>query len=219
MRPFSPYRSVEAAAEGSTPIGRNFTSGCARGCQEAGRTTARRVQQPLAMLKALSVVVMMSLLSGCVLRGEYRGVAYAVDGTMIAAGAALALADEPGGESSEVEIEEVVAWPLLAMNEVGVGMIAVGVIAGVLTYSINAGGGERPAAPAPTVAVSDDQVAPLPELRGANPDAVLMAQQARVAALSGRCDVVRRYADRVVELDERYYVRVFEVDPTLRACF
>ena len=175
------------------------------------------------MLKALSVVVLMSLLSGCALRGEYRGVAYAIDGTMIAAGAAMALADEPDPNSDDVgeATGAFLMWPLQGMNEVGAGMIAVGAIAALVNYSINAGGDgdERADAPAPTVAVSDDPAAPLPELRGANPDAVLMAQQARVAALSGRCDVVRRYADRVVEIDERYYVRVFEVDPTLRACF
>ena len=39
----------------------------------------------------LLAALITTLASGCALRGEYRGVAYAVDGTMVAAGAALAV--------------------------------------------------------------------------------------------------------------------------------
>ena len=53
---------------------------------------AQRLDMTRTML--LSALIT-TLASGCALRGEYRGVAYAVDGTMVAAGAALALAPEP----------------------------------------------------------------------------------------------------------------------------
>ena len=177
------------------------------------------------MLKMFSLLVTMSLVSGCALRGEYRGVAYAIDGTMFAAGAALAMVDEPSPHSEDTAeaAGAILAWPVMAANEVGVGLMAIGLVAGVVNYMINDSDGETRAGPtaldpASRVATVEAAPAPLPELPGSEPDAVLLAQRARVAALGGQCDVVRRYADRVVEIDERYYVRVFSVDPSLRAC-
>lgn len=177
------------------------------------------------MVKLLAAMVTMALVSGCAMRGEYRGVAYAIDGTMFAAGAALAMVDEPSPHSEDTAeaAGAILAWPVTAANEVGVGLMAIGLVAGVVNYMINDRDGEQRAAPtahdpSSRVATVEAAPAPLPELPGSDPDAVLLAQRARVAALGGRCDVVRRYADRVVEIDERYYVRVFSVDPPLRSC-
>lgn len=184
---------------------------------------AQRLDMTRTML--LSALIT-TLASGCALRGEYRGVAYAVDGTMVAAGAALALAPEPdewdndgtSGDSQGDGIGGVAAAPFFAMHEVGVGMIAVGLIAAVVNYQMNVDyvtpteSGERAAA------FADTDLAPLPIVPAANPEAVRMTKQARRSALSGECQGVRGLAPRVRAADPIYYREVMAQDPPIQAC-
>lgn len=175
------------------------------------------------MPKVLALLVTTTLVSGCALRGEYRGVAYAVDGTAIVAGLAMAMADEPtfggddtGGSDDSGAAGSLVALPLMATNEVGVALALAGAVGMAFNYTRNQG--LAPTDDALAAAMADDDLAPLPAPPGADPEAVRMTKQARRAALSGQCNVARRLASRVQHADERYYATVFRSDPPLRVC-
>ena len=167
-----------------------------------------------------------TLASGCALRGEYRGVAYVVDGTMVAAGAALGVAPEPdewekdntSGDGLSDGIGQLFAAPFFAMHEVGVGMMIVGLAAALVNYQVNVDYVTPEDAGAQAAVLGAEELEPLPEMPGAHPDAVRMTKQARRAAVSGQCGPVRLLAPKVYASDAAYYVRVLRQDPPIRAC-
>lgn len=173
-------------------------------------------------------VLITTLAGGCALRGEYRGVAYVVDGTMVAAGAALAVAPEPDewdqgdsatdGSDGSGAAGGIAVTPFFAMHEVGVGMIVAGLVAAVVNYQVNVDYVPSEDAGARAAAFADDDLAPLPVVPTADPEAVRMTKQARRAALAGECQSVRRLAPMVRAADPIYYREVMSVDPPIQAC-
>ena len=169
-----------------------------------------------------------TLASGCALRGEYRGVAYVVDGTMVAAGAALVLAPEPdeweqddsstGGSDGSGAAGGLAVVPFYAMHEVGGAMIVAGLVGAIINYERNVDyvtpteAGERAAA------FADTDLPPLPIVPAANPEAVRMTKQARRSALAGQCQGVRGLAPRVRAADPIYSREVMAQDPPIQAC-
>lgn len=176
----------------------------------------------------LLAALITTLASGCALRGEYRGVAYVVDGTMVAAGAALAVAPEPdewdkgdsttAGSDASGAAGSIAVVPFYAMHEVGAAMIIAGLVGAVLNYQVNVDYVTPEDAGRQAAALGGEDLAPLPEMPGAHPDAVRMTKQARRAAVSGQCGPVRLLAPKVYAIDAAYYVRVLRQDPPIRAC-
>lgn len=176
----------------------------------------------------LLAALITTLASGCALRGEYRGVAYVVDGTMVAAGAALAVAPEPDqwdkgdsttdGSDGSGAAGSIAVVPFYAMHEVGAAMIIAGIIGAVVNYQVNVDYVTPEDAGAQAAAFADDDLAPLPVVPMADPEAVRMTKQARRAALAGECQSVRRLAPMVRAADPIYYREVMSVDPPIRAC-
>lgn len=176
-------------------------------------------------MNRMLVALLITCTTGCVLRGEYRGVAYVVDGTMVAAGAGLLAAPEPDqwahdsstGDDSGAAGSIVVA-PLMFMHEVGVGLIVAGVVAALVNYRANVDYVTPAEADAHAATFAAADLPPLPSPPGAHPDAMRMAKQARRAALAGQCGSVRLLAPKVDALDAGYYASVFSADPPIRAC-
>ncbi len=174
----------------------------------------------------LLAALITTLASGCALRGEYRGVAYVVDGTMVAAGAALAVAPEPdeweddgtSGDSQGDAIGGIAAAPFFAMHEVGAAMIIAGLVGAVLNYQMNVDYVTPADAGRQAAALGAADPAPLPEMPGAHPDAVRMTRQARRSAVAGQCAPVRLLAPKVYAIDAAYYIQVMRQDPPIRAC-
>lgn len=176
----------------------------------------------------LLTAMITTLASGCALRGEYRGVAYVVDGTMVAAGAALAVAPEPdewdqgdsttAGSDNSGAAGAITLAPFHAMNEVGVGMMIIGAVAALANYQLNVDYVTPEAAGERAAAFADDDLPPLPVVPAANPDAVRMTKQARRSALAGQCPAVRQLAPLVRRADPIYYREVMWRDPPINAC-
>lgn len=184
------------------------------------------MQYPRGMksVAAAALAVAISTTTGCAVRGEYRGVAYVVDGSAIALGTAMALADEPSTDSRDSGTSgsdgsgaggTIVLLPLMAMNEVGVAIAVAGLVGAAVNYAKNT---DYVAPDDRAAAMTVADVGLLPELPGADPEAVRMTKQARRAALAGTCQQVHLLAPMVFRRDARYYVAVFREDPPLRAC-